>query len=206
MERACSPLHHVCEGGIDFVWGARLKDFNLNAECASRSLQFLQLLICLRVVRIYDDSDNRGSWHQLVQQLQSFCFQSDREQANPGGITAWTIERRHCASFDWILPRVEHDRDRRSRGLGGCCRGASPDQNHASYPASPHRGGRVGPPFFFPAPPSNFDRDVAPFDMAVFGGPLFERLKKARGGGRRYAAEDSAPRHGRLLRARRERP
>src|SRR5262249_47313470 len=95
VERASSPLHHVCEGGIDFVWSARLKGFNLDPECASRSLQFLQLLICLRIVRIYNDGDNRGSWHQLVQQLQSFCFHRAREQANSSGITAWTIERRH---------------------------------------------------------------------------------------------------------------
>jgi hypothetical protein len=63
VECACSPLHHVCEGGIDFVWSACLKGFNLNPEHASRSLQFLQLLICLRIVRIYDDGDNCGSWH-----------------------------------------------------------------------------------------------------------------------------------------------
>jgi hypothetical protein len=59
----------LCEGGIDFAWTARLKSFNLHPERASSSLQLLQLPICLRVVRIYDDRDDRSVWHQLMQQL-----------------------------------------------------------------------------------------------------------------------------------------
>src|SRR6516162_9108584 len=65
-ECACSPPNQACEGGIDVAWTARLKDFNLSPECASRSLQVLQLLSCLWVVWIYDDRHNCDVWHQLM--------------------------------------------------------------------------------------------------------------------------------------------
>src|SRR5262249_29920769 len=140
-DRACSSLGQVFEGGVDFAWTARLKDCDLKPERASRTLQLLYLDVCLWIVLVYDGRDNRDVWHQLMQQLQPLCFHGDREQTNSGDIAAWTIECRHRARFDRIIPRDEYNRDRRSRSLGGCCRRASSGQDDHSYTAI-HQLGR----------------------------------------------------------------
>jgi hypothetical protein len=186
---ACSPPNQVCESGIDFAWTARFEGLNLNPESASRSLQFLQLLSCLRIVWIYDDGDKRDVWHQLMKQLQSLCFHGDGEQANSRCIAAWAIEGRHRTGLHWIVPHDEDDRDRRSRGLRRRYGRASSDQNDYSYAPIHQLKRLLRKSIVLSLRPTILDCDVATLDVAGFSQPLFDCFDKAA-----YGAGETLPR------------
>src|SRR5262245_36262273 len=153
-----------------------------------------------------DGRDNCDLWHQLMQQLQSLCFHGDREQTNSGDIAAWAIECRHRARFDRIIPRDEYDRNGRSRGPGGCCRRASPDQDDHSYAAIHQLSRLLRKSIVLSLRPAVFDCDVATLAVARFAQALLDCFNKARVWSRRHAAEDADDQLVGLLRARRERP
>src|SRR5262249_7679559 len=70
--------------------------------------------------------------------------------------------------------RVEHDRNRRCRGLG-CCRGASPDQNDHSYAAIHQLGRLLRESIVLSLCPAVFDRDIFALDMTR----VFQALAKS---------------------------
>jgi len=137
-----------------------------------------------------------------MQQLQSLCFHGDGEQTNPRGIAAWTVKRRHGTGFHGVLPHDEHDRNRRSRGLGGCCRGTSPDQNDHSYTAIHQLDRLFRKAIVLSLRPAVFDCNVATLDVAGLSEALLDCRDIRRVRGRRYAGQDSDHRHRLLLRAR----
>src|SRR5262245_25081713 len=140
-----------------------------------------------------------------MQQLQSLCFHGDCEQTNSRDVPAWTVERRHSTGFHWVVPCDEHDRDRRSSGLGGCCRGASSDQNDHTYTAIDQLDCLLRKAVILSLCPTVFDSDVATLDVAGLLEALLNCRYKGRVWGRRHAAEDADHGHC-LLRVRRERP
>src|SRR5262249_40241340 len=174
-------------------------------ERASRGLQLPLLLICLRIIWIYDDRYNRGVWRQLMQQLQSLCFHGDCEQTNSRDVTAWTVERWHSTGFHWVVPCDEHNRDRRSSGLGDCRRGASSDQNDQTYTAIDQLNCLLRKAVILSLRPTVFDCDVATLDVAGLLEALLNCRYKRRVWGWRHAAEDADHGHC-LLRLRSERP
>ena len=106
--------------------------------------------------------------------LQSLCFHGDGEQTNSRGIAAWTVERRHGTGFHGVLPRDEHDRNRRSRGPGGCCRGASPDQDDHSYTAIHQLDRLLRQAIVLSLRPAVFDCNVATLDIAGLSEALLD--------------------------------
>src|SRR5260370_32886585 len=136
-----------------------------------------------------------------MQQLQSLCLHGRREHTASGDIAAWTIECRHRAGFDRIIPRDEYDRNRPSRSLSGCCRRATSDQNDHSYAATHQLSRLLRKSIVLSLRPAVFDRDVPALDVASLLEALLDRRYKRRVWTGRPTSEDSDHSPPRLLRA-----
>jgi len=76
-KKRVGPLaHEGCEGRIDLGAGAGFEDLHLQPDGASSGFQVSQCGLGIRNInRIDEHGHASGCWHQLTQELQTFCRQ-----------------------------------------------------------------------------------------------------------------------------------
>src|SRR5262249_16976844 len=127
------------------------------------------------------------------------------ERANPGNVAAGRAEAPDDTCLDWIAAEREHDRDRRSRRLGGNDRRSAADCNDYRDPSGDKISRQYWQSVILTVGPTEGDVNVLAFDIARVpqSQPKCHLIPSRFA--RRPAAEEPDHRHRRLLRARRER-
>src|SRR5207253_9424207 len=66
---ASALLYGRLERGIEFAWTSRAHHDGLPAQCASGFLRGFYVGVDIRIIRIHEQSDQRGVWSDLAQQF-----------------------------------------------------------------------------------------------------------------------------------------
>jgi len=110
------------------------------------------------------------------------------------------------AHADRIAAQSEHDRNGRGGALGRERRRLAAGRRQHVHPAAHQLGRHFRQAVVLTARPAELDRNVLALDKAPLGQAAAERGDEVDGILRRTRAQEPNHRHGRLLRARRERP
>src|SRR5262249_5500543 len=196
------------EGGkrcVEIAFAASAHDMDLSPEGACGVRHVIALGFGIRIIRIEQQADHGGVWHERMQQLESLCRKRSDIPAHARCVAAWSVEAGDQAGCDRIDSRRKNDRNSRGRCLGRqCCRRACRRQH--GHRAQDQIGCQGRKSVVMIIRPAVFDRHILAFDVAGFGEAAVER-RCERYVARSYRAiEEPDHRHRRLLRPRRERP
>src|SRR5262249_56242465 len=133
-------------------------------------------------------------------------YNAGTEPTEAGNVPARLVEAPDDTCLDWIAAEREHDRDRRSRRLGGNDRRSAADCNDYRDPSGDKIGRQHWQSVILTLGPAEGDMNVLAFDIARVPQSQPKCHLVPSRFARRPAAEEPDHRHGRLLRARRERP
>src|SRR5262249_25639506 len=114
---------------VDFRFATGIDDMELAAEFLRRFLELRGLESDFGVVWIEQQSDDASVGNELKQKLQLLRYNIATEPADSGNVSARLVEASDDTCLDWIVAEREHDRDRRSRRLGGNDRRSAADCN-----------------------------------------------------------------------------
>src|SRR5262249_24764274 len=183
-----------------------IDDMELAAEFLRRFLELRGLESDFGVVWIEQQSDDASVGNELKQKLQLLRYNIATEPADAGNVSARLVEAPDDTCLDWIAAEREHDRDRRSRQLGGNDRRSAADCNDYRDPS----GHKISPQHWqsviLTVGPTEGDVNVLAFDIARVPQSQPKCHLVPSRFARRPAAEEPDHRQRRLLRARRERP
>src|SRR6516162_5234556 len=186
-----------------------------NASLISRLVLALRTWICnptaraagsrsLNVVSVFKTL--AGLTSTATRAAQPLRRQLIGEKIDPRQIAARPIEAGDEAQPDRVFADAEGDRDRRRCRLGCECRSGTSGRNDYCYLPVNQFGCQLRQPLELTLSPAIFDRHVLALDIAGVLEALAECAHTVRKRVRRCTAEEPDHRHGRLLRARRERP
>jgi hypothetical protein len=193
------------ESSIDFAFGARLQDVQLQSQRTCRVLRPLHLHRGGGIVCGHQQCDQRGFRHQLMQYLQPLFSQLTGIEADTGNVAAGTTETcdetelyRIAAQCEdhWYRRRGRLRRDRRVGAAGG---------NEYRDVSSHQFVGQPPQPFVVTFGPTIFDPDVPALDISSLGQAPPERRNKAGPACRRLATKESDGGTGGILRVNSER-
>src|SRR5262249_32581965 len=128
------------------------------------------------------------------------------ERANPGNVAAGRAEAPDDTCLDWIAAEREHDRDRRSRRLGGNDRRSAADCNDYRDPSGDKISRQYWQSVILTVGPTEGDVNVLAFDIARVPQSQPKCHLVPSRFARRPAAQESNHWYRRLLRRRCERP
>src|SRR5262249_10845561 len=158
------------------------------------------------VVWIEQQSDDASAGNELKQKLRLLRYNIATEPADAGNISARLVEAPDDTCLDWIAAEREHDRDRRSRRLGGNDRRSAADCNDYRDPSGDKIGRQHWQSVILTLGPAEGDMNVLAFDIARVPQSQPKCHLVPSRFARRPAAEEPDHRQRRLLRARRQRP
>src|SRR4051794_18393704 len=88
VERSGRLLDQACEGSVDLAFGAGSEQDDLQAKRSRGDLNFIQLQIDIRIVRVQQHGNDGGVGRELVQQFQSLRREQIGEKSYTRDIAA----------------------------------------------------------------------------------------------------------------------
>src|SRR5262249_5221056 len=205
-QRTDAPFDERRECAVDFRFATGIDDMELAAEFLRRFLDLRGLESDFGVVWIEQQSDDASVGNELKQKLQLLGYNIATEPADAGNVSTRLVEAPDDTCLDWIAAEREHDRDRRSRRLGGNDRRSAADCNDYRDPSGDKISRQYWQSVILTVGPTEGDVNVLAFDLARVPQSQPKCHLVPSRFARRPAAEEPDHRHRRLLRARRERP
>src|SRR5262245_15389012 len=205
-QRTDAPFDERRECSVDFRFATGIDDMELAAKFLRRFLELRGLESDFGVVWIEQQSDDASVGNELKQKLQLLRYNIATEPADAGNVSARLVEASDDTCLDWIAAEREHDRDRRSRRLGGSDRRSAADCNDYRNPSGDKISRQYWQSVILTVGPTEGDVNVLPFDIARVPQSQPKCHLVPSRFARRPAAEEPDHRQRRLLRAHRERP
>src|SRR5262245_1400312 len=122
-------LGQLCEGFIEVVFGAGIKDMKLQPEVAGRALHICKLNI-LRIIGVDHVPNELCLGDQLVQQFQALRRYLNVQLGHARDVAAWPIQSGDQAELYRVTAYFEDDWNGSSCRLRNNCRWGSGRDNH----------------------------------------------------------------------------
>ena len=151
---------------IGLVFAADIEYFDLPAERACGRKQISHLQTRIRRIRIDDHADHGGVRNQFANELEALRFERASQHVNAGGVATRPVEAVDEPDVHRIVAGDEHDRYRRSRGLGSDRRGGCAESGKNGYLPPNQVGCERRQLIELSVRPAIFDLNVLALDVA----------------------------------------
>jgi hypothetical protein len=181
-QRFGTRLHDRPEGGVELAFTCRFYDQDFPSDGATCCLDFSQLSLEFRLVRVPQHRDHSGLGNEFMQQPQLLGRQISSGKHHAGDVAARPAEAGHQACSDRIEAGGENDWNRRRRCLDSRYRNAV-RHDHVHLAADEFCRHPRNPVILIVGP-AILDGDVLALDESGLVQALPERTDKVRGAGR----------------------
>src|SRR5215468_9107709 len=159
-------LDEVCEGRVDFTFGAGVEHINPYSEGVRSVVHSTRFRQRGRKVRIDKHRKGAGLGYELTNEFQPLRPHLHRHNGRAREVAARPVETGNKSSFNWITTDSENDRYGGCRRLSCQWRRLTPGGgNHCNLTAD-QLGGQLRKPIVLAFCPAILDCDVLAFEIA----------------------------------------